>query len=153
VVEVGGLLLTKVDRQHFYMFLREAAEAFEVAKQIVGKHDLESFMRDIEARYALRYALVLLVEALADAITLVLEADYDTAPESYREAMLLAGEIGVVSYDDAVILARLASLRNMLVHRYWRIDDDRLYRETCKGLEVLGRVLEALKRYVETSDP
>ena len=49
-------------------------------------------MRSVEARYALRYALILLVEALADAITLILEADYDMTPESYREAMLLAGE-------------------------------------------------------------
>ena len=74
-------------------------------------------------------------------------------PESYREAMLLAGELSIVSYEDALVLARLASLRNMLIHRYWRVEDDRLYRETRKGLEVVDRVLEALKRYVETSDP
>ena len=114
---------------------------------------MESFICSIETRYALRYALVLMVEALADAITLVLEADHSVAPESYREAMLLAGELGIVSYEDAVVLARLASLRNMLIHRYWRVEDDRLYRETRKGLEVVDRVLEALKRYVETSDP
>ena len=94
-----------------------------------------------------------MVEALADAITLVLEADHGIALESYREAMLFAGELGIVSYEDALVLARLASLRNILVHRYWRVEDDRLYRETRKGLEVVDRVLEALKRYVETSDP
>ncbi|HIP85785.1 MAG TPA: DUF86 domain-containing protein [Pyrodictium sp.] len=150
---VGDPLLTKVDKQHFYMFLREAVEAFEVAKRIVKERDLESFIRSMEARYALRYALVLMVEALADAITLVLEADHGIAPESYREAMLFAGELGIVSYEDALVLARLASLRNILVHRYWRVEDDRLYRETRKGLEVVDRVLEALKKYVETSDP
>ena len=63
-----------------------------------------------EARYALRYSLVLLVEAIADALTLILEADYGLAPESYRDAMLLAGERGIIPYDIASRLAGLASL-------------------------------------------
>jgi len=49
-VAVGDLLLTKVGKQHFYMFLREAVEVFEVAKRIVEERDLESFIRSVEAR-------------------------------------------------------------------------------------------------------
>ncbi len=44
------------------------------------------------------------------------------------------------------MLARLASLRNILVHRYWRVDGERLYREDRKGLGVVAEALEALRR-------
>ena len=145
--------MTRVDRRQLLAFLGEAAEAIDAARRIVEGRDLDSFMRSVEARYALRYALILLVEALADALAMILEADYNMAPESYREVMLLAGEAGVIPYSDAAVLAGLASLRNMLVHRYWRVDDARLYRETRKGLKVAERVVEALKRYAEARDP
>ena len=118
---LGGLVgVTRVDRRQLAMFLREAWEALGAAERIVTGYGLEEFMSSLEARYALRYALVLLVESLVDALTLVLEADYGLAPESYREAVLLAGEAGVIPYRVASRLAALASLRNMLVHRYWR---------------------------------
>lgn len=145
--------MTRADRRQLAMFLGEASEALEVARRIVAKYGLEEFIQNLEARYALRYSLVLMVEALADAVTLILEADYGLAPESYRDAMLLAGEKGVVPYNVAVELAKLASLRNILVHRYWRVDDGRLYRETRKGLEWAAKALEALRGYVEAGDP
>ncbi len=63
--------------------------------------------------------------------------------------MLLAGEKGMLSYSTASELARLASLRNMLVHRHWRVDDERVYRETSKGLGVAQRALEELERLSE----
>ncbi len=99
--------MTRVNKHQLSLFLSEAREALEVAKQILSRHSLEEFMHDMEARYALRHTIVLLVEALADALTLILEADYGAAPESYREAMLLGGETGIIPYEDAEELAKL----------------------------------------------
>ncbi len=81
------------------MFLEEASEALAAAKRIVESYGLEEFLQSIEARYALRYSIMLVVEALAYAITLVLEACHDIAPQSYRDAMLLAGEKAVPITD------------------------------------------------------
>lgn len=39
-------------------------------------------MRSPEARFALRYALILFVESVVDAIVLALESVYGVAPES-----------------------------------------------------------------------
>ena len=67
--------------------------------------------------------------------------------------MLLAGEKEIIPCSVAAQLARLAPRRSMLVHRYWRIDDERLYRETVKSLDAVAHALEALRRYVEAHDP
>ncbi|BEP17243.1 DUF86 domain-containing protein [Pyrofollis japonicus] len=144
--------MTRVSREQLEMFLREASEAISEAKRLV-RRDFETFMASLEARYALRYALIAFVEAVTDAITLVLEADHGVAPDSYREAVLLAAEKGIIPYSLAERLVKLVSLRNMLVHRYWRIDDARLYRETRENVTYAKSILEALKKYVETIDP
>ena len=144
--------MARVDRRQLLMFLGEAEEAYRAAKRIVEEYGLEEFLASLEARYALRYVLVLLVEALSDALTLILEAEYGLAPESYREAMLLAAEAGLLPYREAEALAGLAGLRNILVHRYWRVDDARLYRETLRGLPVVERVLGRLRRLAEALD-
>ena len=60
----------------------EACEALEAAERIVGGMSLEDFMRSPEARFALRYALILFVESVVDAIVLALESVYGVAPES-----------------------------------------------------------------------
>jgi uncharacterized protein YutE (UPF0331/DUF86 family) len=140
--------MTRVSREQLEMFLREASEAISEAKRLV-RRDFETFMASLEARYA----LIAFVEAVTDAITLVLEADHGVAPDSYREAVLLAAEKGIIPYSLAERLVKLVSLRNMLVHRYWRIDDARLYRETRENVTYAKSILEALKKYVETIDP
>ena len=86
---------------------REAEEALDVVKRLVKK-DAEEFMRDVEARYALRYSLILLVEAMTDVIVLILEKRYNVAPESYKEAFLLAGEKGVLPYNVELEILEMA---------------------------------------------
>ncbi len=145
--------MSRVDREQAYMFLREAWEATTVIKRLLDKHGLDDFIADIEARYAMRYSIVLLVEAIADLATIILEADYGIAPESYRDAVLLLAEKNIIPYSLARELVRLVSLRNMLVHRYWRVDDARLYSEARTGLDTVHEILERLEHYVSSSDP
>ncbi len=87
-------------------------------KQLLSQYSLEEFIESIEAKYALRYTIILFVESVADLATLILEADYGIAPDSYRDAMLLLGEKRILPYSLAEALARLASLRNIIIHRY-----------------------------------
>ena len=39
----------------------------------------------------------------------------------------------MISYEVAEGMAALAFLRNMVVYRYWDIDDARIYREVSKS--------------------
>ena len=138
--------MTRVNREQLRRFLAEAWEAVREAERIVSK-DLSDFMSDTESRYALRYAIIMLVEALTDALTLILEADYGIAPESYRDAIVLAAEKHVIPHQYAEKLLALISLRHMLIHRYWRIDDARLFRETRENIVYVKKVLEVLEGY------
>lgn len=50
------------------------------------------------------------------------------APEDYADGMTILEEIGVLHHDLRVRMGRMARFRNLLVHRYWRVDDREVHR-------------------------
>jgi len=55
--------------------------------------------------------------------------------EGYPQCFLKMGEANLIPSDLAERLARAAGLRNLVVHRYWVVDDRRAYEEARRGIE------------------
>jgi len=145
--------MTQIDRQNLNRLVREVADALDEAKSIVSM-DIDKFSVDRRARYSLRYSVVVVVEALADLSVAILEKDFSEDVESYREAFLKLTNHGVISFKASQNMAKLASLRNQIVHRYWTIDDLRIYKEAKEnGLGTIERFIKEMTDYVETKDP
>ena len=60
---------------------------------------------------------------------------------------------GLLGRRVAESIARLVSLRNLIVHRYRVVDDLKIY-ESAKnsGVESIERFIEEVSRYVEVKD-
>ncbi len=58
--------MTGVPGGSWTRFLVETGEAAGVARRVAEGYGPEEFMDSVEARYALRYALLLVVESLTD---------------------------------------------------------------------------------------
>jgi len=90
----------------------------------------------LEKRYllkALKYSLIEIAEAMADVLQHMLAKLKGEAAESYLEVGEKARSANLM---DSELLGRLMfffKFRNLLVHRYWEIDNHRLVRETRKG--------------------
>jgi uncharacterized protein YutE (UPF0331/DUF86 family) len=47
-------------------------------------------------------------------------------------------------------MAALAMLRNLIVHRYWLVNDSRIYREAkASGMRLISKFVEEVREYVE----
>jgi uncharacterized protein YutE (UPF0331/DUF86 family) len=128
------------------------AEAIEEVGGITSL-DVESFPKDRRARFSLRYSIVLIVESLADIAVAILEKDFNEIVESYRDAIMKLRDKGLLGRRVAESIARLVSLRNLIVHRYSIVDDLKIY-ESAKnsGVESIERFIEEVSRYVEVKD-
>jgi len=144
--------LTKIDKNVFQKLVREVAEAIEEVREIVSL-DVDSFLNDRRSRFSLRYSVVLIVEYLADIAVAILEKDFNEVVESYRDAIMKLRDKRVLGSRVAESIARLVSLRNLIVHRYWVVDDLKIY-ESAKsnGVENIERFVEEVSRYVEVKD-
>jgi len=145
--------VTKINKELFNRRIEEAYEALEEIREITGMR-LDDFMKSRRARFSLRYSIVLLVEALADLAVAILEKDFGVVSESYRDAFFGLSEKGVVGAETVQSMIGLVALRNMIVHRYWKVDDTRIYDVARKnGIGVVEKFISEVSRYVEAKDP
>jgi uncharacterized protein YutE (UPF0331/DUF86 family) len=80
----------------------------------------------VDEKYAIRYIIVVLVEALVSLCLHIVSEVFGGRPTTYREAVRTVAErIGVICVKD---LESLVGLRNLLVHRYWNVEDEKVYR-------------------------
>jgi len=89
------------------------------------------------------------VESLAT-VALRMAETYGTVVEGYVEAMRFLVRVNIVKPELGGKLVRLARLRNLLVHRYWVVDDSRVLKEAREnGVETVREVLRNIRRLIE----
>jgi len=99
-------------------------------------------------RYAVRYLLVALAEALmALAIHLARRA-YNRVPETPIHALTILRDAGLLTIDECDELIKLVRLRNLLVHRYWVIDDEKIYNSIKRDFKAVYSFVERLERFL-----
>jgi uncharacterized protein YutE (UPF0331/DUF86 family) len=127
--------------RRYLLTIRENAEDI---RGLITQYDDDEILKERYLLKALKYCLIEVAEAMADTLQHILARTKGMAAESYVELIEKALEVGVM---DPELLQRLKfffKFRNMLVHRYWEIDDRRLLQETRKGLEDFDSFPEAV---------
>jgi len=134
--------LTGIDVSRVERLLAEINEALVVMNDLLGVGE-EEFLSDAKSIYAIKYAVVKIVEAATIVGFHILESLYGLSAETYSDVFKWLGERGVVSNTVSRGFVRLVGLRNLIVHRYWDVDDLRVYREA------KGNGLATVKRFIE----
>ena len=112
--------------------------------------DEDIFLSDFRNRYTLRMVLVEIAEASATLSLHILRNLLDVRRiEGYTRIFDKLVEHGVLSQELSEGMRRFIRLRNLIIHRYWEVDDIRIYREA-KGssLEIISRFLAEVEDYV-----
>ena len=140
--------MSHINKRYLDRMLNEIKEGLEEIEELVSL-GLDDFIRDRGKRFAMRYSIILVVEAATDLGLYLLRKFFDDTAESYREVFIKLSEKGVLSSKVAEGMAALSSLRNMIVHRYWGVDDARIYKEARdNGLETIRKYIEEVMKYV-----
>ncbi len=138
-----------IDKERVRRLMEELKNSLDTAVQTVGLSE-DDFMGDVRNRYTLRLALVEVVESAVDVGLHVLREDFGVdRVEGYLEIFRKLVQHGVLSHGVGVGMERLTRLRNLIIHRYWEVDDERMYREARgSGLELINRFARELLAYV-----
>jgi uncharacterized protein YutE (UPF0331/DUF86 family) len=97
-------------------------------------------------KYAIRYHLITIAEALASMALHLCRNLLDRRPETPIHAFRLLAERGLISNEVSMELSELVRLRNLLVHRYWVIDDEKVYESIKRDFRCVEEFIEnALK--------
>jgi len=97
-------------------------------------------------KYAIRYHLITIAEAVASMALHLCRNLLDRRPETPIHAFRLLAERGLISNEASMELSELVRLRNLLVHRYWVIDDEKVYESIKRDFRCVEEFIEnALK--------
>ncbi len=137
-----------IDRDLVERRVSEISEALKYMREITSGGE-EEFIRDLKSRLALRYLILLVVESAASIALHILSEAFGENAESYGEAFSRLAHHGVLSPSVAEKMASLARLRNLIVHRYWLVDDARIFREARgSGIQTVEKFVEEVVRYI-----
>jgi len=115
------------------------------AKAELKKLTIKAYEKlDMNEKYAIRYHVIVLAEALGNVCLHVAKEDLKREPLSYSECFKLLDEEGI-SDGCAKELTKLVRLRNLLTHRYWIIDDYQVYSSIKNDFSGVNSFLESVQ--------
>ena len=130
-----------VDVSQIKQRITEVLDAKAELKRLTMKPYAELNM---EEKYAIRYHVIVLAEALGSVCLHVAKEDLQQEPLSYSECFRLLDEEDI-SDNCAKELTALVRLRNLLTHRYWIIDDNQVYNSIKNDFKSVNKFLESVQ--------
>jgi uncharacterized protein YutE (UPF0331/DUF86 family) len=136
-----------LDRERMMQYKAEIKEAQNVLAEIISV-DINDFIRDSIKIRAMKYTLIVLVEAICNLCRHILAKKAHVVVEEYMEAILKMEERGFLSDEIVGKLAPLTKLRHQLIHGYWKTDDRRLFIETKSSLAIIDQFIKELDQFL-----
>lgn len=126
---------------------QEIRENLEKVRRYTALPD-EDFWADERNLYTIMHLLLMSIEATAALCSHILARVARRAPASYAECFEGLRGLDVLDDELAGSLVQMARFRNLLVHRYWEIDEARVLRYARENLGDFEAFLEAVGRLI-----
>jgi len=127
----------KLDHDRLQKYLDEiAAETIDVE----GLFKLErqkkiSLVGDPTVLKSLKYSTIVIAEAIASVLQHILAKKHNTVIDGYTSVFVKSREKQILSDNLMTRLQPFIQFRNMLVHQYWRVDDQVFVQNLSDGLK------------------
>lgn len=138
--------------------LESARERLEVLQDAVDRlrghlgNGRDALVLDRDLQWLVERGTHVAAEAVFDAGSHVLAAAFRAHVAEYGEILPALASRGVIAPLTARKLGGLAGLRNLLVHRYSRLDHGRLFDELVPALDGLDAVASELSAWLDARE-
>lgn len=106
--------------------ISEIQQSLERLDSITSK-GRDVFLTDPDLIDSAKYRLITAIEAAISICNHIIARKFKRVPESYSDCFTILHECDVISAELAERLGNMARFRNMLVHIYWEIDDEKIF--------------------------
>jgi uncharacterized protein YutE (UPF0331/DUF86 family) len=117
----------------------------------LSKLSEDEFLGHYEKIDTAKYNFIVAIEAIIDICNRVISKRKLGFPQDYSDVIKLMSQEGELEGDLARRLVEMVKFRNMLVHLYWKIENDRLYQYLRENLGDFEAFKEAIRKYLKKS--
>jgi len=111
----------------------------------------DEFLSHYEKIDTSKYNFIVAIEAIIDICNRIISKRELGFPQDYSDVIKLMSQEGVLEGDLVGRLVEMVKFRNMLVHLYWKIENDRLYQYLKENLGDFEAFKEAIRKYLKKS--
>jgi len=134
-----------INRELIEARIREINDSIGIMRQLTSKRYEEMSLHEL---LSMRYLLIQLVEASSSICIHILLNLFNEKPEGYPECFSRLEAKGIIPKELALRLSA-ARLRNLLVHRYCMISDERVYESVKEDLEDFTEFISHIRSYID----
>lgn len=116
-----------------------------------SKLSKNEFMSQGEKIDATKYNFIVAIEAMIDICNRIISMKKLGSPQDYSQVIKIMNQKGLFEAALSERLIEMVKFRNMLVHLYWKIEDDRVYEYLKKNLDDFEAFRVAIRLYLENS--
>ena len=107
-----------------------------------ARMDEDEFLNDDEKIAAAKYYLIAMIEGCISICTHISAKDLHKVPDAYTTCFKILADNNILSEELAINLAKMSGFRNLLIHRYWEIDDKKVHQYINTELEDIHTYLK-----------
>ena len=111
----------------------------------------DEFLSHYEKIDTSKYNFIVAIEAIIDICNRIISKRELGFPQDYSDVIKLMSQEGVLEGDLVGRLIEMVKFRNMLVHLYWKIENDKLYQYLRENLGDFEAFKEAIRKYLKKS--
>ena len=116
----------------------------------LAKVSRNQFLKNYEKIDTAKYNFIVAIESMIDISNRIISVKKLGYPQDYAEVIKLMGQKGGFEEDLVKRLIEMVKFRNMLVHLYWKIEDERLYDYMKNNLDDFEEFRDAVRRYLKS---
>jgi uncharacterized protein YutE (UPF0331/DUF86 family) len=118
--------MKRVDPIRIRDLLGNIAEA-QARLQELGQLPEAEFLADYRNTESAKYLLIVAIEAAIDICNHIVARQHKRAPQDYADCFAILAELAVITPELADRLRRMARFRNLIVHLYGKVDNQKVY--------------------------
>jgi len=109
----------------------------------------EVFVKNQKDIYSLRYLLIAAVEAMANICNHILTRVTGQMPKGYPDCFEKLSDAKIITKDLSDMLKKAASLRNIIIHKYWEVDDRKVFKSVKENISDFEEFLRQINEFMK----
>jgi len=141
----------KLDNERLAKYLDEiASETIDIEK-VIGPNGKKRnlLVQDPYILKSLKYSTIVIAEAIASALQHILAKKYNVVIDGYTAVFSKSKDKNVISSKLLTRLQPFVRFRNMLVHQYWRVDNNVFENNLRNGLNDFRLFVAEIKKIIK----
>ncbi|NCO68354.1 MAG: hypothetical protein COY75_08530 [Nitrospirae bacterium CG_4_10_14_0_8_um_filter_41_23] len=127
---------------------KDLLDTVSAIKSITAAEE-EVFVKEQRDVYSLRYLLIEAVEAMANICNHILARIAGQPPKGYPDCFEKLSGAGIITRELGEKLKKLASLRNIIIHKYWNIDDRKVFKSSKENIGDFEEFLRQINKFIK----